>query len=304
MKTLLPLLVVLWSCVGSLAAVELPPELPLWKTPPADHVIQHAVDEQVRTAPARDGAPSGSNRVFSHVSQPTYCIHRPEKPNGVGLVICPGGGYRDVWLDREGHDLAIWLKDYGITSLVLKYRTNTPDKDGRMVYAWDEYLPAVEADARQAIRILRESAADLGLQPDRIGICGFSAGGNLALLATLYSEPKQPQPQTSGMPDFTGLFYPWFRDDYGDDLARRSAEESPVRPVGPVFMMNAQDDRVTPPEKCVAFYQQLLAAGVKAELHIYTRGSHGFDLGVGRGESTAMWPASFIAFLRDVKIMP
>jgi acetyl esterase/lipase len=222
----------------------------------------------------------------------------------VGLVICPGGGYRDVWLDREGHDLAIWLKDYGITSLVLKYRTNAPDKEGQMVYAWEEYLPAVEADARQAIRILRDSAADLGLQPNRIGICGFSAGGNLALLATLHAEPKQLQPQTSGLPDFTGLFYPWFRDEYGDDLARRSAAESPVRPVGPVFMMNAQDDRVTPPEKCVAFYQQLLAAGVQAELHIYTRGSHGFDLGVGRGESTAMWPASFIAFLRDVKIMP
>jgi acetyl esterase/lipase len=221
----------------------------------------------------------------------------------VGVVICPGGGYRDVWLDREGHDLAIWLKDYGITSLVLKYRTNASREGSRMAYSWQDYLPAVQADARQAIRILRIRATELGLQTNKIGICGFSAGGNLALLTTLYAESKQPHSPVSSMPDFTGLFYPWFRDDYREDVARRAAPESPIRPIGPVFMMNAQDDRVTPSDKCVEFYQSLLAADVTCELHIYTKGSHGFDLGAGRGESTAMWPASFIAFLRDVGVI-
>ena len=88
------------------------------------------------------------------VSSPTYSIHRPEKPNGVGLVICPGGGFRDVWIDREGHDLAIWLKDHNVTSLVLKYRTRPAEIGSRE--AWQNYQSAVQADGRQAIRILRK----------------------------------------------------------------------------------------------------------------------------------------------------
>jgi acetyl esterase/lipase len=286
-----------------LRASELPPELPLWKTPPSDHPIQYKVEEQVRSPRPRPGAPSGSNRVFSYVSSPTYSIHRPEKPNGVGLVICPGGGYRDVWLDREGHDLAVWLKAHHVTSLVLKYRTNARDEDGKMAFSWEDYLPAVQADARQAIRILREGAAELDLQPDKIGICGFSAGGNLALLSALYSEPKQLKPQVSGMPDFAGLFYPWLRDDYGQIITSRSAPESATRAICPIFVMNASDDQLTPADKCIDFYKMLLQAGVKTELHLYSQGSHGFDLGVGRGESVAMWPVSFVAWLRDVNVI-
>lgn len=288
---------------GPLPAAELPPELPLWKTSPSGHPIQYDVEEQVRSSSPRPGAPSGSNRVFSYVSSPTYSIHRPETPNGVGLVICPGGGYRDVWLDREGHDLAIWLKGQQVTSLVLKYRTNARNDDGSMAFSWEDYLTAVEADARQAIRILREGASDLDLQPNKIGICGFSAGGNLALLSTLYSEPKQPNPQVSGMPDFAGLFYPWFRDDYSQIITSRYAPASATRAICPVFMMNAIDDQLTPVDKCIEFHKMLLQARVKTELHLYGKGSHGFDLGIGRGESAAIWPVSFVAWLRDVNVI-
>ena len=244
----------------------------------------------------------GLNRVFSFVANATYSIHRPEKPNGVGLVICPGGGYRDVWLDREGHDLAIWLKQHGVTSLVLKYRTNTGTGDDRP-YAWNEYLPTVEADARQAIRLLRKDAAKLGLQENKIGICGYSAGGNLALLVTLNAEPKRTDRLVSGMPDFAGLFYPWFRDDYSAQIQKRSVPESATRQICPVFIMNASDDQVTPASKCIDFYRQLLDAGVSAELHIFSKGSHGFDLGTGRGKSASIWPNSFVAWLRDRSII-
>ena len=92
-----------------LSAVELPPEMPLWKTESPEHPIRLEVEEQVRTHKARPNSPTGQNRAFSSVSSPTYSIHRPEETNGVGLVICPGGGFRDIWIDREGHDLAIWL---------------------------------------------------------------------------------------------------------------------------------------------------------------------------------------------------
>ena len=94
-----------------LSAVELPPELPLWKNESPEYPIRLEVEEQVRSHKSQPGSPTGQNRAFSSVSSPTYSIHRPQNPNGVGLVICPGGCFRDVWLDREGHDLAIWLKD-------------------------------------------------------------------------------------------------------------------------------------------------------------------------------------------------
>jgi len=115
----------------SVSAVELPPELPLLESGSPEHPIRLEVEQQVRSHKAQPGSPSGQNRAFSSVSSPTYTIHRPEKPSGVGLVICPGGGFRDIWIDREGHDLALWLKDHDVTSLVLKYRTRPAEIGSR-----------------------------------------------------------------------------------------------------------------------------------------------------------------------------
>lgn len=288
----IPLLILFFPSV--LLAVELPPEQPLW---PAgfENPIVYEQDEAVREGKVKPAAPSGLNRVFSLVSKPTYTIHQadPEKSNGVGLVICPGGGYRDVWLDREGHDLAIILKEHGITSLVLKYRTNAGNRTNR-VHDWDKYLPAVTADARRAISVLRERAGGLKLDPAKIGISGFSAGGNLAIQATIF-RPKDGN--SVGVPNFAGLFYPWLLLDYSQTI-EQNAEHIP-----PLFIMNAVDDRVTPVDKCLQFYTALLNADVKTELHLYNQGGHGFDLGADRGESTSMWPQSFVAWLKDEGFM-
>ena len=188
---LLAALMTLLSLDTPLSAVELPPESPLWENGSPEHPIRLEVEEQVRSHKPRLDSPSGSNRVFSSVSSPTYSIHRPKKLCGVGLVICPGGGFRDVWIDREGHDLAILLKEHGVTSLVLKYRTRS-EEEIRKPNGWQNYQLAVQADGRQAIRILRDNAEDLGLQRDKIGICGFSAGGHLAISCSLHPEPKTP----------------------------------------------------------------------------------------------------------------
>jgi len=286
----------------SLQAVDLPPELPLWKEGSPERAIQHDVKEQVRSHPARPGAPSESNRVFSSVSSPTYSIHRPRNPNGVGLVICPGGGFRDVWIDREGHDLAIWLKDHNVTSLVLKYRTHLAHARNA-TSAWPDYLRVVRSDGRQAIRILRKQAEDLGLQRNKIGICGFSAGGHLALTCSLYADPKELGTDVSGMPDFAGLFYPGIPDDVGQMMESRTSSESTPPDICPIFIMNARNDRLTPAGKCVEFYAMLLKAGVNAELHVFGKGSHGFDLGADRGKSAAIWPRSFVAWLNDSNII-
>lgn len=271
----------------------LPPELPLWEDGSPAHAFPHADKEQVRSHPAHQGSPSGMNRAFSSVSSPTYSIHRPAKPNGVGLVICPGGGFRDVWIDREGHDLAIWLKDHNVTSLVLKYRTRPTDLS--QPNAWQDYQRAVRADGTQAIRMLRKQAKDLGLRSDRIGMCGFSAGGYLAISCALQGEARS-EGQVDGMPDFTGLFYPGVPDQAAQWIESR-------KEICPMFIVNARVDKLTPAEKCVDFYASLLQAGVHAELHVFGKGSHGFGMGEGRGQSTAMWPSSFVAWLRDANII-
>jgi len=275
-------------------AADLPPELPLW-----ERSAPQNVKEQIRVHKARPGCPSGSNRVVSMVSTPTYSIHRPEKPNGVGLVICPGGGFRVLCLDREGHDLAVWLKTHGITSLVLKYRTRLDD--GKVTAeGFQKYLRDVRADGWQAVRTLRRRAAELGLKPDKIGICGFSAGGHLAVSCALYPEPKA---KVSGMPDFAGLFYPGIPKGIDQVIAHRTAPESTAPAICPMFIVNARIDKLTPAERCIEFYSMLLKAGVRAELHVFSKGSHGFDLGVGRGKSMAIWPSSFVAWLHDANIV-
>ncbi|MHC4119953.1 MAG: alpha/beta hydrolase [Planctomycetota bacterium] len=299
---LLAVFTVMLSLGARLQAVELPPELPLWDKPPQDFVIRTDVKEQVRSNKPRPESPSASNRVFSSVSSPTYSIHRPQNPNGVGLVICPGGGFREVWIDREGHDLAIWLKQHNVTSLVLKYRTRlTGDKS--LANTWQNYQRAVQADGREAIRILRQKAPELGLKPDRIGICGFSAGGHLAINCALNADPNLSEGQLSRMPDFAGLFYPGIPEGIGKVIESRTSPESSAPDICPLFIINARVDRLTPADRCVDFYGMLLKAGVEAELHVFSKGSHGFDLGSGRGKSAAIWPRSFVAWLSDSNII-
>ena len=302
LQTLLVMFIAQLFLGTPLQAVDLPPELPLWEKPTPDYAIREDVKEQVRSYKAQPGSPSGLNRVFSSVSSPTYSIHRPRNPNGVGLVICPGGGFRDVWLDREGHDLAIWLKNHNVTSLVLKYRTRLAN-DKSSANAWQNYQRVVQADGRQAIRVLRKQAEGLGLKTNKIGICGFSAGGHLAISCLLHTEPKLPENKVSGMPDFAGLFYPGIPDDIGQVIESRTAPENDASVICPIFIINARVDRLTPAEKCVDFYSMLLRAGVNAELHVFGKGSHGFGLGTGRGKSTAIWPTSFAAWLSDSNIV-
>ena len=305
MKTSTPISLFVFTILcGAAVSDELPPEMKLWDGESIKHPIRYDGGETVRSPDPAPGSPSGKNRVFSYIAEPTYFLHRPERPNGVGLVVCPGGGYRDVWLDREGHDLAIQLKNFGITSMVLKYRTNSGPNDDDRAYSWKDYLPAVQTDARQAIRVFRKRAREWGVDANKVGIGGFSAGGNLALLTALFSEPKSTETRLNGMPDFAGLFYPWFRDeDYGSWIKSRMAPQSAARPVCPMFIMNARDDRATPANKCVEFYAKLLESGVNAELHIYNKGSHGFDLGNGRGHAPALWTESFVAWLRDLEFI-
>lgn len=168
---------------------------------------------------------------------------------------------------------------------------------GEREYDWDTYLPAVFADAHQAIRLLRSKAADLKLDPNKIGICGFSAGGNLAFNTVFRPEPETQAERISAEPNFAGLFYPWFREDFAEMVANKKV-------IPPLFIMNAIDDQVTPVDRCLEFYQAVLKAGGRAELRLFSKGGHGFDLGEGRGESAALWMESFVGWLQDTGFIP
>ena len=292
-----PFVCVAFAFCGALhlTAADLPAERSLWKGVPGGTAIQFD-KESVRSHEVSVHSLSGSNRVFSQVFESSYTMHQaPETiATGVGMVICPGGGYRDVWLDREGHDLGIWLQKQGITSLVLKYRTNYGAEQSKPKYPWTEYLTAVVADARQGIQILREEATSLNLDPEKIGIGGFSAGGHLALSVALglYADSGSRTPLST--PSFAGLFYPWLRDDLRAEGVVENQDHLP-----PMFFMNALNDRLTPANRCIEFFTRIHSKGVPSELHLYSRGGHGFDMGEGKGASTRMWKNSFVAWLTD-----
>jgi acetyl esterase/lipase len=277
-----------------------PQELPLWPNGIPDNPVNYA-EETVRSIEVREGSLSQMNRVFGQVSEPTYVLYQADKStaNGVAIVICPGGGFKNVWFDREGTDFALWLAQKGITSLVLKYRTFNSDAEGFSLQR-NTYNSEVYADALQAIHILRSQAEELSIDHNKIGIAGYSAGGALALMAALeiYEDvlPDYAGFKQNTHPDFACLIYPAIRDVFIKTIETKEH-------IPPMFMINGAEDDVTPANRCIDLYSALLNKNIPAELHIYSKGQHGFDSGIGRGKGVASWQDSFIFWLKDMKIM-
>jgi acetyl esterase/lipase len=295
--SLLIAILVLTSFFNFNAYSQLPKEQLLWPKGIANNPVIYK-EEKLRSETARNSSESQLNRVFSCVSIPTYVIHKPAKgkSTGVAMVICPGGGFRDVWFDREGNDFGIWLAQRGITSLVLKYRTFNADAEGFKL-SRNDYNPEVYTDARQAIFTLRSMAKELDIDENKIGIGGFSAGGSLSLMAALGTFEKHLPPyadfgQVKTRPDFVGLFYPGLNPDLLNQA--KKAEDFP-----PSFIMNGGEDKTTPASNCIELYKILTAKYFRTEMHIYSKGGHGFDSGIDRGYGLSTWRDSFIAWLKD-----
>jgi acetyl esterase/lipase len=276
---------------------QLPQEQPLWPNGIPGNPVKYR-EEKLRTENFRKSSLSQMNRVFSCVSVPTYILHLPEKSkaNGVAVVICPGGGFRDVWFDREGNDFGLWLAREGITALVLKYRTFNTDAEGFKL-ARNDYDPQVYADARQAIYTLRSKASELGIDENKIGIAGFSAGGSLSLMVCLgMFESELPAyakfNNVNTNPDFTGLFYPGLNPNLINLVNKKNS-------FPPAFIMNGGEDTTTPAGNCIELYKVLTSKKFSAEIHIYAKGGHGFDSGLERGYAISTWRDSFIAWLKD-----
>jgi len=297
-RLLLTSIVLILSGLFINSSAQLPQEQPLWPNGIPGNPVKYK-EEKLRTDNIRKSSLSQLNRIYSCVSVPAYIIHQPEKgkSTGVAIVICPGGGFRDVWFDREGNDFGLWLAQRGITSLVLKYRTFNSDAE-EFKLSRNEYMPHVYADAKQAIYTLRNRAKELDIDPDKIGIGGFSAGGSLSLRVALSMNEKDLPSyasfnQISTKPDFAGLFYPGLDSEMINQAGKTDS-------FPPCFIMNGGEDKTTPAANCIELYKVLTSGNFSTELHIYAKGGHGFDSGLERGYGISTWRDSFIAWLKDM----
>lgn len=214
-----------------------------------------------------------NSRLVRNISQPTLTIFlpEPEVANGTGIVVCPGGAFHFLMVDKEGTEIAEWLNARGVAVFVLKYRVYpTEDDDAEFLRIAEDPLPRradmdrawphAVSDGLQAIRIVRERAERFRIDPNRLGIMGFSAGGAVtAGTACGYTD-------AASRPSFAAPIYPVWH-------------EQPV-PVDapPLFLAHASDDPLVSPQESVKLYSAWQQAGRRAELHIYAEGGHGFAL--------------------------
>ena len=279
---------------ASLARADEPTEpkvVDLWPGPPPGDDAK--IDDEKLTK-----GPDDKVRSITNVSNPTLSIYRPEgepKQPRMAVVVCPGGGYNNLAWDHEGDQVARWLNGIGVTAAVLKYRV--PRRPGAPA---DK--PPIQAlmDAQRALSLVRSHADDWGIDPDRVGILGFSAGGHLGAWASTNFdhrayETMDEADRKSCRPDFAVLVYP------GGVVPRDSQALAPEIKVSaetpPTFLAHAGDDRVNA-ENSVMYYLALKRAGVPADLHIYASGGHGFGLRPS-DKPCSTWPDRCEEWLRS-----
>ena len=244
-------------------------------------------------------------------SKAKITLHRPAKPNGTAIVICPGGGYGGLVTGGEGHGIAKWLNKHGITGIVLQYEL----PQGR------SHVPL--RDAQRAIRHVRHHAKDWKLNPNRIGIIGFSAGGHLASTAGTHfdkgdAKAKDPIERHSCRPDFMILVYPVItmgekthrgsrRNLLGKnpskELIRKFSNELQVtKQTPPAYLAHAKDDKPVPPVHSAMFHAALKAKGVATTYLQLPRGGHG--LNGYRGPMWDAWQSGSLKWLKSLKLIP
>ena len=252
------------------------------------------------TTTAKDNLIAGRPVVrLGNVSTPTLTLYQPKGQNtGAAVVVFPGGGYKILAIDLEGAEVCDWLNSAGITCLVLKYRVPASGP-------YPKSAAALE-DAQRALGLVRLHAADWGVDPNRIGVLGFSAGAHLAAaLSTHFDqrlyEPLDAADKTSCRPDFAVIVYPGYLALANKDFAP-NPDIVPTEKTPPQFIVQAEDDPVHV-ENAMVYFMALKNAKVAAELHIYAEGGHGCGL-----RRTALpvttWPQAVETWLRTIKILP
>jgi acetyl esterase/lipase len=269
-----------------MASADVPTDpIPLWPgVPPGDGA--DIGEEKDTTKPGQD--PAGKTIIrLGNVSKPTIQIFKPakEKDTGAAVVVCPGGGYYILAMDLEGTEVCKWLNSVGVTAVLLKYRV--PVRKDRPRYA------APLQDAQRALGMTRWHAKEWGIDPTRIGILGFSAGGHLSAAAsTNYENRAYPvvdqMDKESCRPDFTVLIYPAYLTEPATSLTL-APELKVTSQTPPAFIAMTQDDPIRV-ETAIGYALALKDAKVPFELHVYPKGGHGYGLRPTESKVTT-WPA-------------
>jgi acetyl esterase/lipase len=236
---------------------------------------------------------------LGNVSVPNLTVYRPSKDldTGAAVVVCPGGGYRILAMDLEGTEICQWLNSIGVTGVLLKYRV--PARKGQ------EHYVAPLQDAQRALSLARFHAADWQIDPKRIGIMGFSAGGHLSAAASTRFEKRAYEAvdeadHVSCRPDFTMLIYPaYLVVNKGPEL---SPELTLTSNTPPTFLVQAEDDHAAPVENSLFYYLALKKAGIPAEMHIFSSGGHGYGMR-DAGKSVTSWPQRAEEWMRKLGVL-
>ena len=274
-------------------------QVPIWPGTVPD-AIPNPKPESVGPPAGREWWPRAND-----VSRPTMTVYAPKDRNtGVAVVVFPGGGYQFLAMDLEGTEICDWLTTRGITCVLLKYRVpgSGPwwdEKNNRRVY------PKVQTalqDAQRTLGLVRQHAVEWHVDPHKVGVIGFSAGGHLvAAVSTHFAQrtyaPVDAADTLSCRPDFAIAVYPghlWAHED--EDHATRNETELSLRPdiamradSPPTFLLQAEDDNVDGVEQSLAYYVALQKAGVPTEMHLYAQGGHAFGLRPSK-LPIALWP--------------
>jgi acetyl esterase/lipase len=244
----------------------------------------------------------GPTKLITNVTKPTLTIYPPprETNTGTAVVICPGGGYWDLFWEIEGEEVAAWLNSIGVTGIILKYPV--PRRPGE---ARTDPPVGPQLDAQRAMSIVRSRAAEWKIDPTRIGIIGFSAGGHLALATAIgFAHRTYPRidatDDVSCRPDFAILCYSGFLKAKEKDEIWPGLQIPPNTP--PVLLTHASDDKISNSEHSAIMYLALQRAGVPAELHIFNSGNH--DFGVRQNEKLpASWTGLAVKWLHSLDLL-
>lgn len=276
--------------------------IPLWNKIP-DEIKAADYNE-------KESITDGKLQSTTQVTIPTLSIFLPKdaKPNQTAVIICPGGGYMHLAFDKEGTKVAEWFNSLGIAAFVLKYRLPND-----LIMKNKNVGPL--QDAQEAVRYVRQNAAKLNIDPNKIGILGFSAGGHLASTLSTHYDDKvyESTYKVSARPDFSILMYPVISmenqithkgsqtnllgsNPSQDLIDSYSNEKKVTSKTPPAFLIHATDDTVVIPENSINYYLALKKNGIKAELHLYEKGGHGFGLGVN--DTSKFWTRDCVEWLK------
>jgi len=243
----------------------------------------------------------------------TVFLPAPDKANGAAVLICPGGGYGALAFDHEGNAIAKWLNDNGIAGIILKYRLPSDQ------IMKDKSTGPLQ-DAQEAMRVIRRNASDWKIDPGKVGVIGFSAGGHLAsTLSTHYAEKVyEVKDNSSARPDFSLLIYPVVSFDTtithrgsrnnligikpDARLVERFSNELQItNETPPAFLVHSADDKAVPVMNSIGYFKGLQKNNVPAELHVFQKGGHGYGLALDRGTESS-WPDLCIRWLKQIGI--